>query len=89
MKTFSDKLRDENIEDEVLCFRERLIFDSMSLHNYKEHRAKRSLPPLTKWQEEALSAERIADMVFATKEDRKRKNPQTFKPTICPEIKRQ
>lgn len=63
IKTFADKLRDENIEDEVLCFRERLIFDSMSLHDYKEHRAKRSLPPLTRWQEEALNVERMAKLV--------------------------
>ena len=78
MKAFNEELRQENIDDKVLSYRERLLFDSMSLHEYKKLRSKRGLPPLTKWQDEALSAERTADMVFAPKAARKRKNPQTF-----------
>lgn len=64
MSDFADGLRQENIDEGVLSYRERLLFDAMSLHDYKKHRAKRGLPPLTKWQEEALSAERIAQEIF-------------------------
>lgn len=77
---FAEGLRQENIDEGILSPLERRLFDAVSLHEYKKGRAKRGLPPLTKFQEASLSAERIADMIFAPKERRKRKNPQTFKP---------
>lgn len=60
-----DAVRKENIDDKVLSLQERLVFDSMTLHAYKKHRAARGLPPLTKWQDEALSAERLWHCLFA------------------------
>jgi hypothetical protein len=52
--------RQENIDDEVLSFHERLVFDAMSLADYERHRAKRGLPRLTPWQHQCLTTERVA-----------------------------
>lgn len=50
----------KNIEDAVIGLQERFIFNALSLVEYKRHREKRGLPPLTKWQEKQLTLERIA-----------------------------
>lgn len=57
-------VRQENIDEGILSFHERMVFDAMSLINYERHRAVRGLPPLTKWQRECLQNERIAAAIF-------------------------
>lgn len=62
---FPAGIRQENIDDGVLSLQERLVFDAMSVVEYMKHRAKRGLPPLTTWQHECLTVERIASAIFA------------------------
>lgn len=67
--SIKEACRQENIDLEVLAFQERLIFDAMSLVEYRRHREKRGLPPLTHWQEDQLLLERIAAALFKLDDD--------------------
>jgi hypothetical protein len=53
--------------DDVLSTNEWRVFRALSLDQYIKHRAKRGLPPLTKWQHEQLTAQRLVDMVLEEK----------------------
>lgn len=54
------------INEDVLSKDEWRILNAMSLHEYKKHRAKRGLPPLTQWQENELTIQRIYESAMAS-----------------------
>lgn len=58
-------MSDSIIDESVLSKAEWRILNAMSLHEYKKHRAKRKLEPLTQWQEGQLILQRIHEAVMS------------------------